>query len=65
MKLVVNMMMGTMLTLGEGLTLAEKSGLGQDQLLEVLGLGVMANGMYSMKVCLLNYSTHSPGCCSV
>ena len=51
MKLVVNMVMGTMMTtLGEGLTLAQKSGLSQEQLIEVLGLGVMANGMFSMKV---------------
>lgn len=50
MKLVVNMVMGTMMTtLGEGLTLAQKSGLSQEQLIEVLGLGVMANGMFSMK----------------
>ena len=55
MKLVVNMMMGAMMTtLGEGLTLAQKSGLSQTQLLEVLGLGVMANPMFNMKVGLSN-----------
>ena len=51
MKLVVNMMMGTMMTtLAEGLTLTQRAGLEQKQLLEVLGLGVMAAPMYSMKV---------------
>ena len=51
MKLVVNMAMGTMMTtLAESLTLADKSGLSQEQLLEVLGLGVMANPMFKMKV---------------
>ena len=51
MKLVVNMMMGTMMTtLAEGLALTDKAGLQQKQLLEVLGLGVMACPMYSMKV---------------
>ena len=52
MKLVVNMAMGTMMTtLAESLTLADKSGLSQEQLLEVLGLGVMANPMFKTKVC--------------
>lgn len=51
MKLIVNMAMGTMMTtLAESLTLADKSGLSQEQLLEVLGLGVMANPMFKMKV---------------
>ena len=51
MKLVVNMMMGTMMTtLAEGLTLTNKAGLSQDQLLEVLSLGVMAAPMFKMKV---------------
>lgn len=51
MKLIVNMAMGSMMaTLAESLTLANKSGLSQDQLLEVLGLGVMAAPMFKMKV---------------
>ena len=51
MKLVVNMMMGTMMTtLAEGLTLAEKADLDQKQLIEVLGLGVMNCPLYAMKV---------------
>ena len=40
MKLVVNMVMGSMVTaFSEGLSLAEKAGLDQSQLLEVLDLG--------------------------
>ncbi len=62
MKLVVNMAMGTMMTtLAESLTLADKSGLSQEQLLEVLGLGVMANPMFKMKVCPC--VMHTMACC--
>lgn len=51
MKLVVNMMMGTMMTtLAEGLTLAQKADLDQKQLVEVLGLGVMNCPLFAMKV---------------
>lgn len=51
MKLVVNMMMGTMMTtLAEGLTLAQKADLDQAQLIEVLGLGFMNCPLYAMKV---------------
>lgn len=51
MKLVVNMIMGTMMTtLAEGLTLAQKAGLEQKQLVEVLGLGVMNCPLFAMKV---------------
>lgn len=58
MKLIVNMMMGTMMTtLAEGLTLTQKADLDQKQLLEVLGLGVMAAPMYQMKV------LHQPATC--
>lgn len=50
MKLVVNMIMGTMLTsLSEGMSLCDKAGLPQDKLLEVLDLGAMANPMFKMK----------------
>lgn len=50
MKLVVNMVMGTMMTtLAEGLTLAQKAGLEQKQLVEVLGLGVMNCPLFAMK----------------
>ena len=51
MKLVVNMMMGTMMTtLAEGLTLAQKADLDQAQLIEVLGLGFMNCPLFAMKV---------------
>lgn len=68
MKLVVNMAMGSMMaTLAESLTLANKSGLSQDQLLEVLGLGVMAAPMFKMKVYILlypNFSADLFSCCN-
>lgn len=49
-KLVVNMIMGSMMTaFCEGLELGEKAGLSRDTLLEVLDLGAMANGMFRLK----------------
>lgn len=51
MKLVANMMMGTiMASLAEGIHLAEKSDLSAEVLLEVLALGAMANPMFKLKV---------------
>ncbi|PNH10975.1 putative oxidoreductase GLYR1 [Tetrabaena socialis] len=50
MKLVVNMVMGSMMgAFCEGMALADKSGLEQTALLEILGLGAMANPMFAMK----------------
>eukprot|EP00877_Chromochloris_zofingiensis_P001313 jgi/Chrzof1/11182/Cz05g27060.t1 len=50
MKLVVNMVMGTMMgAFAEGMALADKAGLQQTHLLEVLGLGAMANPMFALK----------------
>jgi len=50
MKLVVNMIMGSMMgAFCEGMALADKAGLSQGDLLEVLGLGAMANPMFSLK----------------
>ncbi|KAG2432149.1 hypothetical protein HXX76_009072 [Chlamydomonas incerta] len=50
MKLVVNMVMGAMMgAFCEGMALADKSGLEQSALLEILGLGAMANPMFAMK----------------
>eukprot|EP01024_Parvocaulis_polyphysoides_P039102 TRINITY_DN3530_c0_g1_i1.p1 TRINITY_DN3530_c0_g1~~TRINITY_DN3530_c0_g1_i1.p1 ORF type:complete len:334 (-),score=60.49 TRINITY_DN3530_c0_g1_i1:242-1159(-) len=50
MKLVVNMIMGTwMASLSEGLVLAQQAGLKQEDLVEVLGLGAMANGLIKLK----------------
>jgi len=49
-KLIVNMLMGTMLTaFGESMALCDGAGLPQDKLLEVLSLGVMANQMFALK----------------
>lgn len=50
MKLVVNMIMGSMMTaFSEGLALADKSGLSQTTLLDVLELGAIANPMFKLK----------------
>mmetsp|Transcript_12338 Transcript_12338/g.32550 ORF Transcript_12338/g.32550 Transcript_12338/m.32550 type:complete len:267 (+) Transcript_12338:362-1162(+) len=50
MKLVVNMLMGTLMSsLAESLALAEKSGLKQEDLLAVLGLGATSNPMTALK----------------
>ncbi len=50
MKLVVNMVMGSMMAaFGEGMALADKSGLKQEDLLEVLSLGAIANPMFALK----------------
>jgi glyoxylate/succinic semialdehyde reductase len=50
MKLVVNMLNGSMMAaLAEAMALAEKSGLSQADLLEVLSLGAMANPMFAVK----------------
>ncbi|MFD1382397.1 NAD(P)-dependent oxidoreductase [Rhodanobacter aciditrophus] len=64
MKLVVNMVMGSMLTaFSEGMSLAQKSGLDANQLLEVLANGAMANPMFKVKGQMLlddNYATSFP-----
>lgn len=64
MKLVVNMIMGTMLTaFSEGMALCEASDLPQEKLLEVLDLGAMANPMFKMKgpnMINANYGAHFP-----
>uniref|UniRef100_M8C7Y6 Putative oxidoreductase GLYR1 n=1 Tax=Aegilops tauschii TaxID=37682 RepID=M8C7Y6_AEGTA len=50
MKLVVNMIMGSMMNaFSEGLCLADKSGLSPQTLLDVLDLGAIANPMFKMK----------------
>lgn len=50
MKLVANMIMGSMLaSLAEGITLAEKCGMDANQLVDVLSQGAMANPMFSLK----------------
>ncbi|GIL82520.1 hypothetical protein Vretimale_11943 [Volvox reticuliferus] len=50
MKLVVNMVMGAMMgAFCEGMALADKAGLEQSALLEILSLGAMANPMFALK----------------
>jgi glyoxylate/succinic semialdehyde reductase len=50
MKLVVNMVMGSMMAaLAEGLTLAESSGLDKKDVVDVLNLGAMACPMFALK----------------
>ncbi len=64
MKLVVNMIMGSMLTaFCEGMSLGQKSGLDGEQLLEILAAGAMANPMFQGKGTMLlkeNYATSFP-----
>ncbi|GLC41071.1 hypothetical protein PLESTB_000946700 [Pleodorina starrii] len=50
MKLVVNMIMGAMMTsFAEGLALADKVGLRQQDVIEVVGLGAIAAPMFALK----------------
>ena len=50
MKLVNNMIMGTMMAaLGEGLSLGEKAGLNMSDILDVLDQGAIANPMFRLK----------------
>lgn len=50
MKLVVNMIMGSMMTaFGEGMCLADEAGLSQELLAQILSLGACANPMFQLK----------------
>ncbi|TKB08459.1 NAD(P)-dependent oxidoreductase [Desulforhopalus sp. IMCC35007] len=50
MKLVINMIMGTMMTaFAEGLTLGDKAGLGMADILDVLTQGAIDNPMFRLK----------------
>lgn len=61
MKLVVNMIMGSMMNaFSEGLVLSEKSGLNPCTLLDVLDLGAIANPMFKMKGPAMIKNSHSP-----
>eukprot|EP00967_Tisochrysis_lutea_P028995 scaffold33885_cov31-Tisochrysis_lutea.AAC.1 len=61
MKLVVNMVMGTMMcALGEGLSLCNSAGLNPEQLLQVLELGPLANGMFKLKAPKMLAGDHTP-----
>nr|GMD67038.1 glyoxylate/succinic semialdehyde reductase 1 [Ipomoea batatas] len=61
MKLVVNMVMGSMMNaFSEGLVLADKSGLEQQTLLDVLDLAAVANPMFKMKGPSMIKNNYSP-----
>ncbi|KAI3886140.1 hypothetical protein MKW92_013870 [Papaver armeniacum] len=61
MKLVVNMIMGSMMNaFSEGLVLADRSGLSQQILLDVLDLGAIANPMFKMKGPAMIQNNYSP-----
>lgn len=61
MKLVVNMIMGSMMnSLSEGLCLADKSGLSPQTLLDVLDLGAIANPMFKLKGPAMLQGSYSP-----
>ena len=64
MKLIVNMIMGGMMTLlCEGLALGEKAGLEQEEILEVIEAGALANPMFKGKggaILAQNYATSFP-----
>ncbi|KAF5462779.1 hypothetical protein F2P56_018760 [Juglans regia] len=61
MKLVVNMIMGSMMNaLSEGLALASTSGLDPQNLLDVLDLGAIANPMFKMKGPTMIQNNYSP-----
>lgn len=61
MKLVVNMIMGSMMNaLSEGLCLSDRSGLNEQTLLDVLELAAIANPMFKMKGPAMIQSNYSP-----
>lgn len=64
MKLIVNMVMGGMMTIFcEGLALADKAGLEGSDLLDVIDAGAMANPMFKLKGSLIaqeNFATAFP-----
>ncbi|KAK7382011.1 hypothetical protein VNO80_00640 [Phaseolus coccineus] len=65
MKLVVNMIMGSlrnsmMNAFSEGLTLAERSGLNPANLHDVLDLGAISNGMFKLKAPTMLQNSYSP-----
>ncbi|KAI3526401.1 hypothetical protein L1887_05653 [Cichorium endivia] len=61
MKLVVNMIMGSMMNaFSEGLVLADKSGLSPKTLLDVLDLGGIANPMFRMKGPSMIQNSYNP-----
>merc|ERR1712070_839374 len=61
MKLIANMMMGSMLSsLAEGMSLCSKVGLNHTELIELLSQGAMANPMFNLKGPLIAKDEHNP-----
>ena len=61
MKLVVNMIMGSMMgAFAEGLTLSEKCDLDPDTLLQVISLGAIASPMFALKGPSMNAGKFAP-----
>ncbi len=61
MKLVVNMIMASMMSsLSEGLVLAQQAGLPPTDVVQVLGLGAMANPMFALKGPKIIADEHTP-----
>jgi 3-hydroxyisobutyrate dehydrogenase-like beta-hydroxyacid dehydrogenase len=64
MKLVINMVMGTMMTaFAEGLSLGDKAGLNKTDIIEVLAQGAINNPMFQLKGPLMadgNFNTAFP-----
>lgn len=61
MKLVVNMIMGSMMNaFSEGVVLADRSGLDPQTLLDVLDLGALANPMFKLKGPAMIQKSYSP-----
>ena len=61
MKLVVNMMLGTMTTcFSEAIGLAEKSGLNRDEFFDVLGAGALQSPWYAIKGNAVAKELYSP-----
>ncbi len=61
MKLVVNMIMGTMMAaFTEGMSLAEKAGLSTQDLLAILDAGAISNPMFRVKGALMQDDEFSP-----
>lgn len=61
MKLVVNMIMGSMMTaFAEGLSLADKLGLAKNEVLDVLAEGAMNNPMFQLKGPLMSAENFTP-----
>ena len=61
MKLVINMVMGTMMTaFAEGLSLGDKVGLKQEDIIDVLAQGAINNPMFQLKGPLMAQGNYGP-----